>query len=262
MVEEALQSVPPLDGAEVVQHHGDEPMVADLQGAGHDLELAADGVAPLLQGEEALALHNSIGPLGLQHRQHRPAVGAGLAGSAATRAVRHMHTPEELPGTVPQGGGLPDGGDLDGPVVGGDDLAVGIQDQHQAVQGLHKKAAHGMSEAGLGLQNQFLVGGPLGGGKVSLGGLWRAGPVMEDHGDPLSAKCLKGPIGLMSPGVYPWRWVASRRSWWRDRTPSARLAPIRAQAMSHWVSQGSPCVPRKASAELPVQTAVCHSSSS
>src|SRR6202035_418705 len=51
----------------------------------------------------------------------------------------------------------------------------------------------------------------------------------------------------------------SSRSWPRGRRRRAVTAPTRAKNMSHWVSQGSPWVPRKASAAWPARTADHHS---
>jgi LssY C-terminus len=55
---------------------------------------------------------------------------------------------------------------------------------------------------------------------------------------------------------------AISRSWSRESASWAVSEPISAKNMSHCVSQGSPCVPRKASAAEPLATAVPHSTNS
>ena len=51
-------------------------------------------------------------------------------------------------------------------------------------------------------------------------------------------------------------------SWMRGIIMNAQIAPIPAMHMSSCVSHGSPWVPRNASAEAPMVTAVIHSNSS
>ena len=77
MVEEAFQGVAALHGTEVVKHHGDEPVGADLQGTGHDLELCTFSEIPMAQGEKAFGVDGLSRALGLQHGQDGPAVGTG-----------------------------------------------------------------------------------------------------------------------------------------------------------------------------------------
>jgi hypothetical protein len=55
---------------------------------------------------------------------------------------------------------------------------------------------------------------------------------------------------------------SSSRSWTRERSTWLAIAPTKARNMSHCVSQGSPCVPRKSVAAVPDASAVHHSTNS
>ena len=67
--------------------------------------------------------------------------------------------------------------------------------------------------------------------------------------------------GVGDPGCRQ-RSAAICRSWYRESVSCAVSEPTRAKNMSHCVSQGSPCVPRNASAAPPVASAVHHSTNS
>lgn len=166
MVEQALKGIAALHGAEVMQHHSDELMRLHHQGAGDDFELSALAMVPVAQGEEALRAHRHAGLLGLQNGEHGPAMGAGMTGAAAARALAHVGAAEELTGTAAQRRPVLRVHHLENPVIGGQHLPVDIQDQHQTVQCLHQEVRHRMAEKSLGLQLKLFLSGAFSGGEI------------------------------------------------------------------------------------------------
>ena len=81
--------------------------------------------------------------------------------------------------------------------------------------------------------------------------------LVGEVGGVLLGDAVEGRANRIDHALRP-RW----RSWTRARSSWATPAPQSAMNMSHCVSQGSPWVPRKASALVPVSSAVHHSTSS